>query len=253
MLPKTSPSGAPPRDGKKEPAIPGRQKNLVEYLVNTIFDRIQSGDLQPGDKLPTEASIMQEFDVSRSVVREALSRLQANGVVETRHGIGTFILDIPEQHCTFAPASPVTLRDIIHMMELRISLETEAAGLAAMRASHENISVMRALVEEFSHKMERREATLETDKKFHMEIAKATGNNYFVKIFQDLEGVIPQGRVATQLDTQAVLEYLIRTNSEHKTILKAIESRDPELARASVRVHLNNSRDRLPRTLDGLA
>lgn len=253
MHPKISPSDTPAQDGKKDPAIPGRQKNLVEYLVNTIFDRIQSGDLQPGNKLPTEASMMLEYDVSRTVVREALSRLQANRVVETRHGIGTFILDIPEHHCSFAPASPLTLRDIIHMMELRISLETEAAALAAVRASRENIKTMRTLVEEFSRKMEQRVATLETDKKFHMEIVKATGNNYFVKIFQDLAGVIPQSRVTTELDTQPVLEYLVRTNNEHKTILEAIESKDSESARAAVRVHLYNSRNRLPRTLGGLA
>ena len=247
MISEIASSGTLSRAKKDEPASPGRQRNLVEYLVDSFVGKIQSGILKPDDKLPTEACMMREHGVSRTVVREALSRLQAFGIVEKRHGIGTFVREIPEQHCTSAPPSPVTLRDVIHMMELRISLETEAAALAAMRASRENIAAMRALLEEFALLVERREPTLETDNRFHVEIAKATGNNYFVRIFEDIGNVIPQGRVTANLGSKSVLEYLARTQNEHKTILDAIENRDPESARAAVRVHLNNSRDRLPR------
>ena len=253
MNPKTNHSGSPVQSNANESSILSRQKNLVEYFVDTIFDKIQAGTLRPGDKLPTEASMMREFVVSRTVVREALSRLQAYGVVGTRHGVGTFILDIPEQHCTTAPPSPATLRDIIFMMELRISLETEAAALAAMRASQENIETMRTLLKEFSRQAERHEATIATDNKFHTEIAKATGNKYFIQIFKDIECVIPQSRVTNQLDTTSVLEYLVRTNNEHKAIFMAIENKDPESARAAVRVHLCNSRSRLPHTFEKMA
>ena len=246
MCPKTKHSISLVQSDVHESPIVSRQRNLVEYLVDSIFDKIQAGTLCPGDKLPTEASMMQEFAVSRTVVREALSRLKAYAVVGTRHGIGTFILDIPEQHCTTAPPSPTTLRDIILMMELRISLEIEAAALAAMRASQENIETMRTLLKEFSCQMEQRETTIVADSKFHMEIAKATGNKYFIQIFKDIGSVIPQSRITAQLDTKSVLEYLERTNNEHKAILMAIENKDPESARAAVRVHLCNSKDRLP-------
>lgn len=231
----------------------GRQKSLTEHFVETIAGKIQAGDLQAGDKLPTEASMMREYGVSRTVVREALSRLQANGIVETRHGVGTFILDLPEQRSPFPSHSPVTLRDVICMMELRVSLETEAAALAAMRASDENFMAMRVLLDEFSRQVERREAAIETDRSFHMEIARATGNKYFEDFFQYLGNVIPRGRVNNaHVDTESLQEYLTRTNREHRVILRAIENRDPESARAAMRVHLDGSKDRLSRALSRL-
>ena len=73
-----------------------RPRNLALELVEALGDRIRDGRLAAGDKLPTEAAIMAEFEVSRTVVREAISRLQAGGLVETRHGIGTFVLGLGE-------------------------------------------------------------------------------------------------------------------------------------------------------------
>ena len=95
--------------------------------------------LKPGDKLPTESAIMQAYGVSRTVVREALSRLQAAGVVETSHGIGTFVLEArPGQGFGIDPADIATAVDVMAVLELRISLETESAGLAAQRRSDDS-------------------------------------------------------------------------------------------------------------------
>ena len=121
------------------PADPQRRKprTLALELVESIGDRIRDGRIAPGDKLPTEAAVMAEFGVSRTVVREALSKLQASGLVETRHGIGTFVVG-------FGDAAPfriaqdqyATLRDVIAVLELRIGVETEAAALAAQPGRH---------------------------------------------------------------------------------------------------------------------
>src|SRR4051794_33771368 len=106
-----------------------RSRSLTEYLVSTFTEQIRSGSLQVGNKLPTETEIALQEGVSRTVVREAITRLQGEGLVETRHGVGTFVL---------APANPLqfeidpgtirTMRDVLSMMELRITLEVGAAG-----------------------------------------------------------------------------------------------------------------------------
>ena len=111
-----------------------KPRSLAQELVTVLTERIRSGQLKRGDKLPTESQIMAEEGVSRTVVREAISRLQAAGQVETRHGIGTFVLDAPSTGgFRIDPATVVTLREVLAVLELRIALEIESAGLAAQR------------------------------------------------------------------------------------------------------------------------
>jgi len=110
-----------------------RPRGLVSEIVGALEGEIRTGTLPVGQKLPTEAEIMARFDVSRTVVREALSRLQASALVETRHGIGTFV-SAQERGGNFRISDQdfATVADVIAVLELRISLETEAAGLAAL-------------------------------------------------------------------------------------------------------------------------
>jgi DNA-binding FadR family transcriptional regulator len=159
-------------------------------------------------------------------------------------------MEQPEQRFALPAHALTTLRDVILMMELRVSLETEAAALAAMRASGEHITSMRVFMEEISSLVARNQPAVEPDRRFHMEIARATGNSYFEKIFHYLGAIIPRGRVRNaHFGSESWKEYLGRINREHATILKAIENRDPESARAAVRIHLNNSKEQLLATL----
>src|SRR4051812_16415353 len=112
-----------------------KHRNLAQGVIELIHADIQSGALQAGDKLPTESAIMEQHGVSRTVVREAISHLQASGHVETRHGIGTFVLAPPPPGLALLSETIVTLRDVLAILELRICLETEAASLAALRRS----------------------------------------------------------------------------------------------------------------------
>ena len=110
-------------------------------VVEALADRIRDGRLAPGDKLPTEAAFMAEFGVSRTVVREAMSKLQASALVETRHGVGTFVVGTGDSAVFRIRADQLaTLRDVVAMLELRIGVETEAAGLAAQRRTAENLA-----------------------------------------------------------------------------------------------------------------
>jgi DNA-binding FadR family transcriptional regulator len=121
---------------------------LVGEIVASLNEQVQQGHLQAGDKLPSESEIMAQFEVSRTVVREALSRLQAAGAVETRHGIGTFVLPARDPHnFSLGSVDLATVGDVIALLELRISLETEAAGLAAQRRTDAQLAQMQTALD----------------------------------------------------------------------------------------------------------
>lgn len=231
-------------------AAPRRSRSLAHEVVEGIAAQIQSRQLRPGDKLPTELEIMRNHGVSRTVVREALSRLQAGGLVETRHGIGTFVLE-PALGTGFRidPAEIATAIDVLAVLELRISLETEAAGLAAQRRTEAQLVEMRAALDALEQSAGGGGDSVSPDFRFHLMIAGATGNRYFADIMSHMGAtLIPRARIGSSpreiLDLPA---YLRRVNREHEEIYDAIARRDAESARAAMRVHLTNSRERLRR------
>jgi GntR family transcriptional regulator, transcriptional repressor for pyruvate dehydrogenase complex len=221
---------------------------LAIRLVNALTEQIRSGRLQAGNKLPTEAAIMKDFGVSRTVVREAISRLQASGWVDTRHGIGTFVLT-QSDHPAFriSPEQMGTLREVIALLEFRISVETEAAALAAMRRTPDNLVEMKSALSAFSSAIEEGRDAVSADHQFHQAIARATHNRHFTDLMNSLgAGVIPRARISSILSTDPERQnYLRRVNQEHESIYNAVAEQDVEAARAAMRTHLANSRERL--------
>jgi len=217
-----------------------RPRTLAHELVEALGDRIRDGRLSPGNKLATEAALMAEFGVSRTVVREAISKLQASGLVETRHGIGTFVVGLGDgSSFRIAPEQLATL-------ELRIGVETEAAGLAAQRRTADNLLAMRDALDAFTQAVEAGRDAVSADFMFHLEIARATQNPHFANLMGTLGSMaIPRARLdpaaAPDVERQA---YLRRVNAEHESILDAISNQDVEAARAAMRTHLANSRER---------
>lgn len=227
-----------------------RSRGLAHDLVAELTERIQSGTLQPGAKLPTESEIVRERGVSRTVVREAISRLQAAGLVETRHGIGSFVLTpAPQGTLRIDPGTLTTVRDVIAILELRISLETEAASLAALRRNEAQLAEMRAALDEFQAAVASESSCVGADIRFHLAIAEATCNPHFSDFMKHLgETIIPRARVNTaRLAGDDFAAYLYRVNREHEDIYNAIRRQDAEAARAAMRTHLSNSRERLVR------
>jgi GntR family transcriptional regulator, transcriptional repressor for pyruvate dehydrogenase complex len=227
-----------------------RSRGLAHELVEGIGAQIHSQQLRPGDKLPTESEIMQTYGVSRTVVREALSKLQAAGLVETHHGIGTFVLEArPTASFRIDPADIATAVDVLAVLELRISLETESAGLAAQRRTDDQLQDMRAALDAFEANVGEAGDTVSPDFRFHLQIARATGNRYFADIMSHLGAtVIPRTRInSARFLTEELSQYLRRVNREHEEIYEAIARRDPESAKAAMRIHLTNSRERLRR------
>jgi DNA-binding FadR family transcriptional regulator len=224
-----------------------KTRSLAFELVDQIGAEIQKGTLASGDKLPTEAAIMQRCGVSRTVVREAISKLQAAGLVQTRHGIGTFVMaqtDTPAFRVN--PSQLGTLRDVIALLELRISIETEAAALAATRRTESNLRIMQEAMQAFGSAIEEGRDAVAADFQFHHEIACATQNSHFADMMNSLGSQsIPRSRLETNPAVDAArLAYLRRVHHEHENILNAIATQDAESARAAMRTHLSNSRDR---------
>ena len=224
-----------------------RPKSLALGVVDELSDQIRDGRLAPGAKLATEAALMGEFGVSRTVIREALSKMQASSLVETRHGVGTFVTGRADSAVFRIRADQLaTLRDVVAMLELRIGVETEAAGLAAQRRTSGNLEIMRQALAAFTHAVEAGQDAIGPDFRFHLEITRATQNAHFESLVQTLgTAIIPRARLdpsAASVDERRA--YLHRVNAEHGSILDAIAGRDSEAARAAMRTHLANSRAR---------
>jgi GntR family transcriptional regulator, transcriptional repressor for pyruvate dehydrogenase complex len=224
-----------------------RPRSLTADLVQALGDRVRDGRWAAGTKLPTEGAIMTEFGVSRTVVREAISRLQAANVVETRHGIGTFVLGHGDTN-TFRidPAQLDTLQDVIAVLELRMAMEAESAALAAVRRRPEHLAAMRAALAALGTALAKGRDGAGADFQFHLEIARATGNAHFADLMTTLGGMmIPRARLEHAQPVTAEREaWLRRVNEEHDNILHAIERQDPEAARAAMRTHPANSKAR---------
>jgi len=228
-------------------------KGLVQDLFNILAKAIQLGEIKEGEKLPTEAEIMAKYDVSRTVVREALSKLQASSLVETRHGIGTFSLPSSESsNFKIIEGQLSTINDVIFVLELRLSIETEAAGLAAQRRLNIHLAAMDQALLDFSNAIEKNSDAVPLDFNFHMEVARATGNQHFADLMTYLGTMsIPRSRVNTpNTAPEGRLNYLKRVHAEHKTIYEAIKNKNAEDARAAMRSHLSNSTERLRKSQD---
>ena len=240
-----------------------KPRRLAESLVERFAQRMREGTLKRGDKLPTETQIMAAESVSRSVVRDALSRMQAAGLVETQHGVGTFVLDMPApEGFNVGPATIMLLSDVLDLLEFRLSLEVQAAGMAAERATPQAIDELEQALKALLQGPEKSGSTTNADFQFHLKIAKAAGNPYLIDIMKHLgKNVLPmsihtaKGFLLTRWSRLNMnpaytgqsnrSTYLAGINAEHQQIFDAIVSRQVDAARAAMFLHLSNSRMRL--------
>ena len=225
---------------------PRARGNMVAEVVVQLREQIARGAFAVGDKLPSEARLTDAFSVSRTVIREAIATLRADGLVEPRQGAGVFVLE---------PASPETrpfqvvdvdkISSIIEVLELRTAVEMEAAALAAVRrspAQEEEIYEAEAQIRALAQKGE---ATTEADFRFHRAVALATNNPRFVE-FLDVMGstVIPRSNLEADGRQRSSDSYIALISAEHRAIADAVAQGDGEAAREAVRHHLRGSQQR---------
>jgi GntR family transcriptional repressor for pyruvate dehydrogenase complex len=220
-------------------------RRLTAELVARLTADITSGKLPPGSKLPTEQEMIAATGVSRSVIREAVAMLRADGLVTTRQGVGAFVAEQIRRpfRVDFDENSP--LRDVLNVMELRTGVEIEAAGLAAQRASATQIRRIANRYDAIQAAIERGELAVDEDFAFHCEIADATGNPQFRRFLEYLgRFIIPRRTVWGSSAPASNRPHLELFQREHREILRAIEKHAVESARGAMQRHLLNSRAR---------
>ena len=231
-----------------------RQQNLFETIVQTLRSQILAGDFVVGEKLPTESSMTGIFGVSRTVVREAVAVLAAEGLVESRHGAGVFVLDHPTRKISALTADIGNrISQAVNVLEVRMGIEIESAGLAAQRRSPAQEARIQEAFFEFERLLQRSEPTGKADFAFHREIAAATNNPFYVEILDALgDRTIPCDRSSPWYSVEVLSrEYLSGLQREHLRVLQAISAGDADAAREAMRAHLQGARDRYRQRLSG--
>ena len=225
-----------------------KPRTLALELVEALGDRIRDGRLQPGDKLPTEAAIMEEFQVSRTVVREAISKLQASGLVETRHGIGTFVIGVGgAPGFKLGPEQFNTLRDVIAVLELRIGVETEAAALAAQRRTPVQIQRMEAALKGMAEHTLASEAGRSADQDFHAALLEASGNPFLATLTTSVSAAVAWTTIFKQRSSPLQRDPL----PDHQLVFDAVAAGDAAAAHRAMAelvdmALLDTTRSRMP-------
>lgn len=222
----------------------GPSRSLVVEIGQRIAADIAAGRLCPGEQLPTEQAMMDAMGVSRTVIREAVAALRAEGLVQTRQGIGSFVATVPTQALfRIEPGQTASLADALHIMELRTAVETEAAGLAAERATPSQRLAIHTALAAIDAAIDRGEAAVNEDFAFHAVITDATGNPQFRR-FLDFLGRFIIPRASVRIRTLNLRTYLMTFQQEHRAIVAAINSGSVVQAQAAMRAHLVSSSQR---------
>jgi GntR family transcriptional regulator, transcriptional repressor for pyruvate dehydrogenase complex len=224
------------------PLSPGL--NRTQELVQRLAAEIRGGRLLPGSRLPTEQELAAETGVSRTVVREAVAALRADGLVTTRQGLGAFVAnDVQRWPFRIDQSDLKSVADVLQLLELRMSLEIEASGLAAERHTSEELARIKAALLAIDSEIEIGGNAIDADFQFHLAIFRSAGNRYFSQLLQFLgHFIIPRQMINVERESDRQRDqYLRRIQAEHVAIYEAIRSRNAAMARKAARRHLSNS------------
>ncbi len=221
------------------PIKPARRRSLSEEIVDQLLTLIASGDA-PEVALPPERVLCERFEVSRSVVREALAALSHLGVLETRGKVKYGSLAGARARLAARTEPDQQRRELIdHPLEVRRMLEVDMAAMAARRVGPEELAAIELCLERMEQAVQRGEGTVEHDSAFHTAIARATGNQTLVQLVHAIADAISASRELSLQSTSAVQSAL----AAHREIVAALRARDPDRARAATARHLDAVED----------
>jgi GntR family transcriptional repressor for pyruvate dehydrogenase complex len=226
-----------------------RKPSLADEVADALRKRLDTGEFKPGDRLPTGAELASMFNVSLAVIREAMSRLKHDGLIDTVQGAGAFVSGTPGSK-TFRLGDedgPATLRRIF---EMRLVFGEGVARLAALRRTPEQLAQMRETLAEMDAAISEGRDGFAADKRFHELITEATGNDMFREFFAFLSGRIA-GSIAAARAHSAVNGVSQAAQDEHWQVFHAIEAQDPEAAKAAMFNHFHNAACRLGLKIGG--
>ncbi len=209
-------------------------QKLYQRVAAAITDAIQSGRYSPGARLPGERDLAEEFAVSRPTIREAMIALEIRGMIEARHGSGLYVTNAK-------PADAGSLElDIgaFELTEARILFEGETAALAATVMTEEKLARLEAIVREMANSPNPDMRVEQADRRFHIEIAAATDNSAIRSVVEMLWDIRYRSPLCVHMFAKASRGGINPRIDEHKAILDALGSGDPQAARAAMHNHL---------------
>lgn len=229
------------RDLNNTPKKP--RTRLTDVVIQTLSERLDTQVYRPGQRLPSEQALCKEFKVSRTVIREAMASLRLGGRVVSSPGLGVFVTEDHDPPISFDIQPPADSRWALHIMEVRVGLEVEAAGLAAERRTPANMADIVQAFDEFNAAESDRAAAVQADFNFHLAIARASNNPHFAHL---LESAVKDVMLDLKIkhggkSEQELRDYEKRTAREHGVIMAAIMRGDPGAARAAMTRHLGES------------
>ena len=224
--------------------IPNRA--LSDTVAQQLLAQIDKGTFARGGRLPTEAVLAQEFGVSRTVIREAISRLKNEGVVEPRQGSGVYV----SAHGAIRPlridyAEAMEGSSVLHILAVRRAIEAEVAAEAAMRRTDADMMAIDAALRKIDEAVAEGRDGVAEDVAFHRAIASVTGNPYFLKTLTFLNQYLEAGTVVTRRNEALREDFSRQVREEHAAIAAAIRAGDPMAARNAAQTHLYNAARRL--------
>jgi len=225
-----------------------RRQKLSDRITVSLRQDFLSGQVEIGQKLPTETQLAENFEVSRTVVREAIATLVADGLLETRQGAGMFVLrhQAGTQTTSRSTDQSGNISHALNVLEVRIALEMESAALAATRRSASQEAQIQERFFEFEYLLKQGQPTGAADFAFHRAIAEATNNAFYVEVLDSLGSRTIPCDVTSPYATEDVLSFAYQAGlqREHLAILNAISAGDAAAARDAMRAHLAAAQER---------
>ena len=220
--------------------------SLAAKISSALRRDLSEGVFRPGDRLPSESALTREYSVSRTVVREAIAILRADGLVEARKGAGVFAVEVkPAKEVPFNDLAVGRISSVIELLELRTVFEVESAGLAASRRSAVQVESIVDAHRRVGDCLAAGLPTRDADFEFHLAIAQATQNRRFPEFLQLIRsGIIPRGELQGAAPGSRPKDYNLHLQEEHARIVDAIIEGDADAARQYMAAHLRGSLER---------
>ena len=221
--------------------------NLASRVAEQLLDKIRGDDLAPGTRLPSEMAMAKHFGVSRTVVREAIARLKAEGLLETRRGSGAFLraTDGPQAVAGEDRMTEESVEALLNLIEVRRGVESEVAALAAVRRTPGQLAEIEHALRRIDEAVAAGGDGVEADTRLHQCIAAVTGNPYWVQIIEMFSQHVRSAVRVTRANEARREDFARQVKAEHEQIVSAIAARDPDLARAAATQHMENAAQRV--------